>query len=112
MSGFLLHPDVYGDLDEIWEFIAQDDPEAADRVREEIYNGIRGLVSFTHQGHTRPDLTSRPLRFWRVRNYLIAYAADEAPLWVVAIMHGQRSPRVMAAILRGRDEEIREDDPT
>jgi hypothetical protein len=48
---------------------------------------------------------SRPLRFWRVHDYLIAYAPDERPLWVVAVMHGHRSPRVMAAILRGREEE-------
>jgi hypothetical protein len=35
-----------------------------------------------------------------VREYLIAYAPDEKPQWVVAVMHGRRSPRVMAAILR------------
>jgi hypothetical protein len=54
-------------------------------------------------GHRRPNLTSRPLRFWLVRSYLIAYAPDEKPLWVVAVMHTRRSPRVMAAILRGRE---------
>jgi hypothetical protein len=52
----------------------------------------------------RPDLTNRPLRFVRVRDYLIAYAPDEKPLWVIAVMHGHRSPRVIAAILRGREE--------
>jgi plasmid stabilization system protein ParE len=64
---------------------------------------IRGLVRFPHQGHKRPDLTSRPLRFTVVREYLIAYAPDESPLWVVAVMHGRRNPRVMAAILRSRE---------
>jgi plasmid stabilization system protein ParE len=54
-------------------------------------------------GHKRPDLTSRPLRFTVVREYLIAYAPDEKPLWIVAVMHGRRNPRVMAAILRGRE---------
>jgi plasmid stabilization system protein ParE len=44
------------------------------------------------------------LRFCRVRDYLIAYAADEKPLWVVAVIHGSRNPRVMAAILRDREE--------
>jgi len=104
MSGFRLHPEAYVDLDEIWEFIAQDNPDAADRVREDIYRAIQALVPFPHQGHTRTDLTSRPLRFWRVRDFLIAYAPDERPLWVLAVMHGSRSPRVMAAILRGREE--------
>jgi len=61
-------------------------------------------VRFPHQGQRRTDLTSRPLRFWRVYDYLIAYAPDERPLWVVAVMHGHRSPRVMAAILRGRED--------
>jgi plasmid stabilization system protein ParE len=69
----------------------------------EIFDAIRRLVPFPHQGHRRPNLTSRPLRFTVVREYLIAYAPDEKPLWVVAVIHGHRSPRVMAAILRGRD---------
>jgi len=40
----------------------------------------------------------------RVYAYLIAYAPDEQPLWVVAVMHGNRSPGVMAAILRSRED--------
>jgi len=43
------------------------------------------------------------LRFILVRDYLIAYAPDEKPLWVIAVIHGRRNPRVMAAILRSRD---------
>jgi plasmid stabilization system protein ParE len=69
----------------------------------EIFDAIRRLLAFPHQGHRRPDLSSRPLRFFLVRDYLIAYAPDEKPLWVVAVIHGRRSPRVMAAILRGRE---------
>jgi plasmid stabilization system protein ParE len=36
MSGFVLHPEAYTDLDDIWEYIAADNLDAADRVREEI----------------------------------------------------------------------------
>lgn len=99
---YALHPLAARDITEIWEYIAADNPEAAGRVREEIQNAIRGLVSFPDQGHKRPDLTSRPLRFVIVRDYLIAYAPQEKPLWVVAVLHGRRNPRVMAAILRER----------
>lgn len=102
MSGYALHPGAFADLDEIREFIAQDSPDAADRVIAEIFDALRGLVSFPRQGHPRPDLTSRPLRFLVVREYLIAYAYDERPLWVIAVIHGRRSPRVVAAILRNR----------
>jgi plasmid stabilization system protein ParE len=102
MPGFVLHPEAYADLDEIWEYIAADNLDAADRVSEEIYEVIRSLVDFPHQGHTRSDLTSRPLRFQSLRDYVIAYAPDEKPLAVIAVLHGRRSPRVISAILRGR----------
>lgn len=69
----------------------------------EILATIDALAPFPDQGHKRPDLTSRPLRFVLVREYLVAYAPDEKPIWVIAVMHGRRSPRVMAAILRGRE---------
>jgi plasmid stabilization system protein ParE len=75
---------------------------AAKRVREDILDAIRRLVPFPHQGHQRRDLASRPVRFQTVRNYLIAYAPDEEPLLVLAVLDGRRSPRVLAAILRGR----------
>ena len=100
---FDLHPLAAQDITEIWEFIAEDSPRAAGRVREEILDAIRALVPFPHQGHRRLDLTSRPLRFTVVRDYLIAYAPDEKPLWLIAVMHGRRSPQVLAAILRERE---------
>jgi len=103
MSGFVLHPDALADLDEIWEFIAGDNLTAADGVLEEIYEAIGALVPFPQVGHSRPDLTSRSLRFQPVRDFLIAYAPDEKPLLVVAVLHGRRNPRVIAALLRERD---------
>jgi len=103
MSGFVLHPDALADLSEIWEFIAADNPGAADRVLEEIHEAMRALVPFPEMGHRRSDLTSRPIRFHPVRDLLIAYAPDEKPLVVLAILHGRRNPRVMAALLRGRE---------
>ena len=82
-QGFDLHPLAAQDITEIWEFIAKDNPPAARRVREDILSAIRRLVLFPHQGHRRPELTSRPLRFTVVRDYMKAYAPDEKPLWVV-----------------------------
>lgn len=103
MTGYDFHPEAEIDLVELWAYIAEDNPAAADKVTGEIIGALEPLVRFPRQGHTRSDLTGRPLRFWRVRDYLIAYAPDEKPLWVIPIMHGSRSPRAMAAILRGRE---------
>ena len=46
MSGYAFHPDVFSDLDEIREHIAEDNPDAADRVITEIFDGVRSLVAF------------------------------------------------------------------
>jgi plasmid stabilization system protein ParE len=103
MTGYAFHPEAEADLEAIWEYIAEDSESAADRMIDLIEATIEGLVPFPYQGHLRNDLTMRPLRFTSAGNYLIAYAPDKKPLWVVAVMHGRRSPRVMAAILRGRE---------
>ena len=105
MSMYAFHPEAFTDLDEIWEYIAEDDIDAADNLLADIHSALRTLVASPHIGHPRPDLSTRPLRFHPVRDeYLIAYAPDERPLWVVAVGHGRRNPRVIAAILRGREE--------
>ena len=103
-AAYDFHPEARVDLREIVDFIADDNPAAADRMLTEILGRLASLARFPHQGHRRTDLTSHPLRFSWVRNYLIAYAPDEQPLWVIAVMHGHRSPRVMAAILRSRED--------
>jgi hypothetical protein len=80
MSGYAFHADL------------QDSVGSVDVVLRDVF----------------PDLVeicerARPLRFHVARDqYLIAYAPDEKPLWVVGIFHGRRNPRLMAAILRDR----------
>jgi plasmid stabilization system protein ParE len=100
--GFVLHPGAAQDISDIWEFVAQENLVAAGRLREQILDSIRKLAPFPNQGHLRPDLTSRPLRFQITGNYLIAYAPEKTPPVVIAVVDGRRSPRILAAILRER----------
>jgi plasmid stabilization system protein ParE len=72
MNGYSFHPEALSDLDEIWEFIRTDNVDAADHLIAEILRSIDTLVSSPGRGHKRPYLTSRPLRFIFVREYLIA----------------------------------------
>src|SRR5438093_11250786 len=103
MSGYALHPEAFADLDEIWEYIAQDNVDAADRVLTDIHSTLTTLAGSPQIGHRRPDRTTRPLRFHVARDeYLIAYAADEKQLWVVAVIRGRRKRRPIAAVLRDR----------
>jgi plasmid stabilization system protein ParE len=48
MSGYALHPEAFSDLDDIREYIAADNPDAANRVITEIFDGIRALVASPH----------------------------------------------------------------
>jgi hypothetical protein len=42
-SGYVLHPKAFADLDDIRDYIAQENPDAADGVMAEIFETIRGL---------------------------------------------------------------------
>jgi plasmid stabilization system protein ParE len=106
MSSYAFHPEAFADLDEIWEYIAEDNIDAADELLADIHSTLTTVAASPRIGHRRPDLSSRHLRFHVVRReYLVAYAPDEEPLWVLAVFHGRRNPRLIAAILRDRESE-------
>jgi plasmid stabilization system protein ParE len=46
MTGYALHPEAYNDIDDIREHIADNNPDAADRMVTEIFDSIRALVPF------------------------------------------------------------------
>ena len=56
MSSYVFHPDAFADLDEICQYIAQDNIDAADRVLADIHTVLAPWRSH-HIGHRRPDLT-------------------------------------------------------
>ncbi|MGH9327171.1 MAG: type II toxin-antitoxin system RelE/ParE family toxin [Terriglobia bacterium] len=61
MSRFRLSPEATQDLTEIYEYIAQDNIGAAERVRAEIYDALSGLAAMPGKGHRRADLTAQPV---------------------------------------------------
>jgi plasmid stabilization system protein ParE len=61
MSEFIFHPEAVKDLEEIWDYIAADNLEAADRTLDEIYDTIKSLVPFPYIGYIRSDLPTSAL---------------------------------------------------
>jgi plasmid stabilization system protein ParE len=90
MTGSVLSPQARQDLHEIWEYIARDNIDAADALRDRIYNAIRRLEEMPGMGHGREDLADETLRVWAVRSYLIIYRPTARPLQVVRILSGYR----------------------
>jgi plasmid stabilization system protein ParE len=61
MSGCAFHPDAFAGLDEVWEYIAQHNVHAVDRVLADIHSTLTTLAGSPQIGHRRPDLTTRPV---------------------------------------------------
>lgn len=49
------------DLFEIWQRIAADSIDVANRISEEFHSWFDALAQMPGQGHPRKDLTSKPL---------------------------------------------------
>ncbi len=90
MADHFFSPQARRDLVEIWEYIARENLDAADRVEQEIQQAILMLARNPELGHLRHDLTSKPVRFWAVHSYLVIYDPDAQPLEVVRILSGYR----------------------
>jgi plasmid stabilization system protein ParE len=68
MRGYEFHPEAEVDLDAIWEYIAQDSLEAADRFTTQSRRPLKRLSRFLNSGDRRLDLSVRPLRFTNAGN--------------------------------------------
>jgi plasmid stabilization system protein ParE len=62
-------------LVEIWYFIAQDDPIAADRLLDLLEEKYKLLADNPHMGPARPDIAKK-LRYHPVGNYFAALPSD------------------------------------
>jgi antitoxin ParD1/3/4/toxin ParE1/3/4 len=89
MKPFRLSPEAARDVREIWAYIAADSIKAARRVRLQIFDACQSLAENPGVGHSREDLTDKPVLFWPVGSYLIVYTARK-PVEIVRVLHGAR----------------------
>ena len=79
------------DLVDIWKYIADDNPTAATRTVEAIYERIEQLSLQPHMGRNRSDLREG-LQSHSLSNYIIFFFAKNRPkgVQVVRILEGHR----------------------
>jgi plasmid stabilization system protein ParE len=97
-TAYQLTPRALNDLDEIWNYIAEDNEVAATRVESAIFFACASLARNPHLGSKRNEITSRSVRFWTVTrfpNYIVVYRPDTKPLQVIAVLHGKRDVRAI-----------------
>lgn len=99
MIAYVLTPLARADIFDIWSYIAEDSELAADRVEDAIFDACALPAEAPMRGHSRPDLTIRPVRFWtltRYPNYSLVYRPETTPVQIVAVLHGKRDiPRIL-----------------
>lgn len=90
MTMYVLSAAAEADLDAIWEYIALDNVDAADRWIERLFAAFEALAQTPGMGHKREDLTSFPVYFWPVGAYLILYRHSVESIEIVAVTQGSR----------------------
>jgi toxin ParE1/3/4 len=80
------------DLLEILEYIANENPAAADRVRRAIFDTAALIAARPHLGIR--NAKAPELRSWLVTRhpYRIHYFVERASVWIVHIRHSARLP--------------------
>lgn len=100
---FILTPEAKADLQGILLDIAEDSPDAAERIRAELYEELLKLARFPALGHHHDELLSREYRFWNFYSYVVVYAWNVKPIRVISIVHGARDLAVFLHLRVGRD---------
>ena len=77
MTRYILGPDALRELNDIWDYIAADNLDAANQFTDTLFAAFERLAEMPGLGQTRADLTDRPLRFWPVGAYLVIYRSTE-----------------------------------
>jgi toxin ParE1/3/4 len=85
----ILSPLAEEDLKDIWSFVAEDNPGAADRLIDRIYHTFDLLGANPRAGRSREELR-RGLRSLPCGNYVVFHNLTKQGIDVARILHGAR----------------------
>jgi antitoxin ParD1/3/4/toxin ParE1/3/4 len=99
MRKFVLTPLAKQDVNDIWNYLASRNPEAANRVLEALEHAMLRLAKSPGIGHWRDELADKRHRFFLVYSYLIVYRHETKPLQTVRVLHAARDVQNMLGLL-------------
>jgi len=82
-------PRAGNDLDEIWLHVALDNPDAADRLIDQIVTRCHDLAAHPLLGAARPEIAP-DARMLVIGDYLVLYRLNGTDAEIVRIVHGAR----------------------
>jgi plasmid stabilization system protein ParE len=90
MKGFVLTPRAREDINDIWDYIADDSIEAADRVLDALETTMVKLAKNPGIGHWCEELADKRHLFFLVYSYLMVYRHETKPLQIIRVLHAAR----------------------
>jgi toxin ParE1/3/4 len=89
MKQVFKRPLAEADLDQIWDYIAEDSPERASNFLRKLYAKMQTLAANPNIGRKRNELLPG-LRSFPYGNYVIFYLSIENGIEVVRVLQGSR----------------------
>ncbi len=87
---FELTAEAEEDLIAIWDYIALDNPNAADRLLMKLNEKFQLLADNPELGAARPDI-AKEMRYFATGNYLVLYQLKAEGTEIVRVLHGARN---------------------
>lgn len=86
-------PAAYSDLDEIFDYIVVDNPQAAEIILDNIMQALRRLENFPHSGAPLIDRSLEKFNFRMVivEPYIAFYRFVDNKVYVYRVLHGARN---------------------
>ena len=78
------------DLREIWTYVAENNPSAADKLLRELLQKIRLLADNPELGKDRSEIIVN-LRSFPVRKYIVFYSLNEDTVEIYRVLHASRN---------------------
>ena len=94
MTPCVIAPLAQTDLDEIWDYIANDNPSAADRLLAAFHEKFLLLSRHPLLGQSREELRAE-IRSLSVGQYVVYYRVRENRVHIARVLHGYRDVTAM-----------------
>ena len=92
------------DLDEIAEYIALDDPLAASRYVQRVFDRVERLKTHSKSGKRPPELSRSPYREVVVPPCRVFYRIEEDAVYILCVMRSERLLRSFLLDERNREK--------
>jgi plasmid stabilization system protein ParE len=84
-AGYCISEAAQQDMEDIVSYIFLDNPKAAITLHKDMHAAYERIVEMPKIGHLRPEITSKPYRFWVFRKrYLVIYQ-ESTPIVIIGV---------------------------